>query len=316
MKVEKLDTQSENPTKLLSLLKDTTNSYKYLFLLALLRNLRQSNSREIPLLSLVADMLAMSWYPCTFFRINFGNQDQISSLIEEIKYSPSFSRLKNYQGNSLDKIRKNFLEILNNPEFETKSRNILLRYVPYRLLSPLFKKELKGKKDQAKNKLIFELASEYFSVGRALYKFTDDEQAIIPHDNWASYFRENEIFIESLIFWQFIRYLEPLNPGVPALSSKIIPNFKRQPLTKQRILWNKFIEKGRIKCIFSGDSIVEPGDYQLDHFFPWSLLAHNEIWNLIPISKSANQPKHNSVPSVKYLGEFVALQLLFLKHVR
>lgn len=34
----------------------------------------------------------------------------------------------------------------------------------------------------------------------------------------------------------------------------------------------------------------------MDHFIPWSYVAHDEMWNLIPSNASANRSKSNHLP--------------------
>lgn len=38
-------------------------------------------------------------------------------------------------------------------------------------------------------------------------------------------------------------------------------------------------------------------DISLDHFVPWSFCAHDELWNLVPTTKSINSSKSNNLPN-------------------
>ena len=41
-------------------------------------------------------------------------------------------------------------------------------------------------------------------------------------------------------------------------------------------------------------------DISLDHFVPWSYVAHDELWNLVPTTKSLNSSKSNALPNWNY----------------
>ena len=187
-----MEVQKPNAAKVLSLLKDTTNSYKYLFFFAFFRHLKQSHYeslKEIPLHHLVVEMLAISWYPCTFFKLNFGTQDQISIYLNEIKSTPPFDNFQKYSKSDFKKIRE---ELLNNPPQQII--NDLTRYVPYRLLRPLFDSNSHSKLPDAQvNDVIFELAQKNFLCGRIPYKFSDNKKGIIPHPEWVAFIKINEV---------------------------------------------------------------------------------------------------------------------------
>ena len=45
-----------------------------------------------------------------------------------------------------------------------------------------------------------------------------------------------------------------------------------------------------------GNEIVTERDISIDHFVPWSYVAHDEFWNLHPTTKSINSSKSNYLP--------------------
>ena len=48
-------------------------------------------------------------------------------------------------------------------------------------------------------------------------------------------------------------------------------------------------------CIYTGQEI-HIGDYAVDHFLPWSFVAHDQLWNLIPADNSINSSKSDKLP--------------------
>ena len=51
------------------------------------------------------------------------------------------------------------------------------------------------------------------------------------------------------------------------------------------------------------------GDYNLDHFIPWSFVVHDLMWNLLPSDASVNASKSNCLPPLeKYLKPMSMMQ--------
>lgn len=66
------------------LFRDKTNSYKYLFFLSLLTLLKDRNfeiNDGISLRDIEIEMLVTAWYPHVFFKLSFGIQDKIPSVL-------------------------------------------------------------------------------------------------------------------------------------------------------------------------------------------------------------------------------------------
>ena len=78
---------------------------------------------------------------------------------------------------------------------------------------------------------------------------------------------------------RLIYYFEALN----GLSTKIIVQSD----------WAQYIIKNQE---IYGDNILTENDLSIDHFVPWSYVAHDEMWNLNPTTKSINSSKSNNLP--------------------
>ena len=46
----------------------------------------------------------------------------------------------------------------------------------------------------------------------------------------------------------------------------------------------------RVDCAWTGRAL-RPGAVQVDHCLPWSVWTCNDLWNLLPASREANQRK-------------------------
>jgi hypothetical protein len=297
----KLAPSRQVPVSTLSqLFRKTTNSYKFVYFLALLNQLEEHIGEPCPILSfnsLMTEVLALAWYPHVFFKLSFGRQDKISIILDDItkvtgNALPSLSKQSHA---SLKKSIRTFLQ--------TRDTS-LLRYVPYRLLTPFFQAELRGLKDCRKNATIQELSHRKFSSTQPLYRIW--EHSIELHPSWIAYLHENLTIVRAWASWKWFHYLQTRNPHVPAVGQKLFPITKRASLGSQQSYWNLVLEQTDIPCLYSGDLITH--HHSLDHFLPWSFVLHDQIWNLFPVSPSANSSKSNHIPDMSYLPELARIQ--------
>lgn len=258
-------------------------------------------------------MLALCWYPQQFFHLSFGIQDQTKHFLDKLDFD-------------INKI------VVTNPKTYTTLRSTiraqlshinaleLLNYVPYRLLSPFFANELKGKKEKAKNNLIEQLSCERFNSDRPLYKITTihGERFISIHPDWSEYLRLNFAIVEHWSDFALVLYLQKRNPNTPAIPSKVKPPLKRASLSKQQTLWQTALKNKPTHCIYSGEEFnaIDKSNYALDHFMPWSLVAHDQLWNLIPTSQSANSSKNNHIPHTDYVNKMIEQQYHLIQQTK
>jgi len=216
-----------NITAFSRILKKTTNSYKYLFFLAILARLSHSTNKiqnsdnKIQLIDIATEMLLIAWFPHNYFKLSFGVQDQFASILNKFLNSQANTREEtSISRASVDRLRMNLYEWLS---LNTKNLRLILKYVPYRLLTPFFEKELRGLPDTQKNHKIKELSEQYFEEKNPLYKFSDD--LIVINKHWFDYINNNFAIIEGWVKWQWCDYLQSRNPSVPAIPRKILPVF-------------------------------------------------------------------------------------------
>lgn len=252
-----------------------TTSYKFLFFQAILQLTKKSLFKQstFSFNELEEEMLEIADYPINVFKLSFGIQDKVA---------------ENLQGQKTD----------------------LVKYVPYRLLTPFFENELKGVIEHKRNKKIEELSNierKYNSI----YKIHDNKIKIYPE--WLQYFITHFTILEGWAFWHWVNYLQDKNPNVIALVNKLQKPSVRNSLRQQTRYWVSVLKEQELKCIFSKKPVTR-NDLSLDHFLPWSFIGHDQLWNLIPISKSVNSSKSDNIPDMdKYLESFINLQSLGLE---
>lgn len=292
----------------ISLMSNTTNSYKYLFLKSLLRRTQQ-NQDKISINGIVVDQLVYAWYPSQYFKLSFGLQDKISQVFRD----------QNFNYNSNIPITSNHFEQQLRSEIQEKIDTMALSrlsvYVQFRILSPFFGEELRGKPDHVKNNMISELSNQSYDIRKPLYRISSDQQVIEIHPEWAQFIRRHYHLLNTYVESEWVKYLQKHNPNIPGIISKTAPPMNRTSLKSQIAYWNNFLsECPETKCIYTGN-MLDTNDISIDHFLPWSFVCHDRIWNLIPTSRSINSSKGNALPCMDmYLDNFIQTQYQALSY--
>jgi hypothetical protein len=74
------------------------------------------------------------------------------------------------------------------------------------------------------------------------------------------------------------------------------------------------IKDAQIRFIYTNEIIKK--NYHLDHFLPWSFIAHNQPWNLVPTSPEINLSKSDSIPSDVYIPSLAETHLKLIHSSR
>ena len=280
---------------------NTTNSYKYVFFISYLDILRRRGftAREpISFREMTIEMLATSWYPHNYFRLFFGLQDKITAKLDSLRLTVNEPIL-----NFRDIDKKLLREALSRQKLD----NSLMHYVPFRILRPFFEDELRRQSDYRIDSAIARLATEKYNERKPLYRFNAGQDHLIPHPAWVAYFETHFSVIKGWAAWNWLQYMQKCNQAVPGISSKLFPPQGRDSLKAQMEYWKTAIRRSDLKCIYSGESL-RPEKFSLDHYLPWSFVAHDLLWNLIPTLPEVNSSKSDNLPASVYFDGFVRLQ--------
>ena len=193
---------------------------------------------EIQLIDIATEMLLIAWFPHNYFKLSFGVQDQFASILNKFLNSQvNITEEQSVSKASVDRLRISLYDWLSH---NTNELRLILKYVPYRLLTPFFEEELRGLPDTKKNLKIKELSDYYFEEKNPLYKFSGE--SIVINDHWFNYINNNFAIIEGWVKWQWCDYLQSRNPSVPAIPRKILPVFNRMSMNKETRYWTKILE--------------------------------------------------------------------------
>ena len=305
-------------SKLSAVFNDKATSYKFLWMQALLRAIERDEFADvesdeaskhsggvIPAPLLVAHMLDIAKYPLRRFNLSFGAQDKTADVLRDLEDAEGWHELAGagFEQDIADRYR----EI---PQFVYQQ---LLKFVPYRFLTPFFGDTLRGLSSSAMHKKIVDIANQDFDSLRPLfYRFSEDSAGIEIHRDWKNYMRENAEILQGWTLWHWCNYLQKCNPNIPAVSLKLAKPTSRD-MNMQREFWRWVIGKraGEIRCIYSGE-VLRAQNFEVDHYVPWDFIAHDNLWNLIPAKPEVNSAKSNLLPDDDYLTEFVKTQHIAL----
>lgn len=262
-----------------------SESYKLFWFQAIVNKVI-SGRKELAYNELVDEMIANAWYMVTEYKLNLGPSDNLEALIYYVK---QISGMKTCEK------KENIIKFLENCEDKKvrEMKRTLTRNVPYRLQAP-FMKQLRGKEWEVSEKNLIEKINQ---ERRLIYYFTEIAgmmTLIYVQPEWYSYINKNQEIIKGWIQYNLITYLQRRNPSVPGISNKLeTPQARKLNLVTR--YWKTIMELTPIRDIY-GNELLTKDNLSIDHFVPWSYVAHDEFWNLHPTTKSINSSKSSHLP--------------------
>jgi 5-methylcytosine-specific restriction endonuclease McrA len=288
----------------------TTNSYKYYWFLAIIEHVREGDSLVVTIDDLLSRMIAAVWYPVNYFRLSFGKQDRLEKIAKRVKTVGALT-----DDSTRRDVRKAIESIVNRDTEVSDDVRSLGRYVPFRFLTPWFDDKLRGIPDHKKNARIQQLAATSFSdQNPPLYRFRLESPGRIElHPSWDRYLQRHQRIARDFCLWNLLAYLRKKNPNVPDIATKLFRPKTRRLRTARRF-WNLYLTKNPgLSCLYSGKVLVRNG-FAIDHFLPWRFISHDQLWNLVPVTQSANVRKTDSLPDLEtYFDSFAELQYASFK---
>ncbi len=231
-------------------------------------------------------MIADAWYMVVEYHLNLGPRDTLESLvlylrqISQMKSAEKKETIIAYLKDCKDK------EVL-------RQKRILTRNVPYRIQAP-FMNKVKGEAWKVSEG---ELIAKINQERRLMYYFEKQDglqTKIHLSPEWFMYIDKNRAIIKGWLQYNMIMYLQRRNPSVPGIADKLYPPQERK-LDKVKKYWKLLLELRPVYEIY-GHLQLSVKDISIDHFVPWSYVAHDEFWNLHPTTRSINSSKSNHLP--------------------
>ena len=275
-----------NTGYLARLFDNTSECYKLFWFKAIVMKIKEGKT-VLSYEELVDRMIVDAWYMVTEYHLNLGPRDTLENLIILIK-----EKNPGLKSSEKETVILDYLATTNDKEIVTKKKTLTYN-VPYRLQAP-FLKNVKGKTwDVPKADLVYQINQEnkliyYFETVNGL------DTRIVIQEDWAEYIRKNFDILIGWINYNLINYLQRRNPSVPGIADKLSPPDERK-LDKVKKYWKLILSFESVREIYN-DQVLTDKDISIDHFVPWSYVAHDELWNLSPTTRSINSSKSNNLP--------------------
>ena len=285
--------QSEklNTTSLARLFDNKSESYKLFWFKAILHEVAKGRS-EIPFRELIERMIVDAWYMVSEYKLNLGPADTLEKTVLYIASKEDFLPTEK------EEVLLNYLQTSEDRQLQGFMRTLSLN-VPYRLQAPLM--QTPDSKIWYKQAAITDYINAQNGMMYTIEYSGPLTSSIIITPVWMDYLRSNLGILLGWTDYNLIQYLQRRNPTVPGISNKIYPPQERK-LTAVTGYWKYMIQHQPVIDIYTGEQLTTKG-LSIDHFVPWSYVASDELWNLIPTVKNVNSRKSNNLPDWKvYFG--------------
>jgi hypothetical protein len=246
-------------------------------------------------------MVANAWYPINYFKLSFGKSDSMYDVVKE---------LRNITNIPIDTDKKEIISILEQEVKSNKVKNLLRIFtlnVPFRFLRPWI--------DTSDDKETVERSTHFENSCLYAIRRESNDWWIDINPVWSEYITTNCKILLDFSYWNLGTILansqsERSEHPKQAYQARS----KRASLNSQRKFWNTVVTvEGNFRCIYTNKEL-QVGEYDLDHFIPWSFVSHDLLWNLVPVSPEINSSKSDGLPDLKiYLPKLADSQHKALK---
>ena len=279
------------------MMKNPSFCYKFYWLEAIVKLIAE-NVKETTFDTVINEMICNAWYSVREFHIHLSGiqaDGQVKDGLERAIYR--LSELSNIRADASK------IEILNAIKKYDKELKIykeqLTNMVPYRALAGFFSKS-EGSVDWGSVRRLTEyiekVNKETVILPYILGTSSKLDKEVYFNGLWITMIQDNMVPILGWIQYEKVKWLQNNNPEVPGLVYKLAPmDEKMRKLGHVRKLWEGVLELCEVKDVFTGE-VVKAGDYDVDHFIPWSFVMNDELWNLMPMDSSLNSSKSNRLP--------------------
>jgi hypothetical protein len=277
------------------MMKNPSYCYKFYWLEAIVQ-LVSRDITETTFDEIINEMICNAWYSVREFHIHLsgiqgnevrdGLERAVLKLSELSQLAANDSKVE-----ILNAIKKYDKEL---KEYKEQLTNM----VPYRALAGFFSKAETPEWDSIRRMTAY---IEKVNREVVILPYTIGESAKLKKEvhinpEWAEMIRDNTVAILGWIQYEKVKWLQNNNPEVPGLVYKLAPmDDKMRKLNKVRKLWEGILDLSEVYDVFTGDKVIK-GNYDVDHFIPWSFVMNDELWNLMPMDSSLNSSKSNKLP--------------------
>lgn len=294
------------------MMKDPSYCYKFYWLEAIVQ-LISEDVRETTFDAIIDEMICNAWYSVREFHIHLSGLPISGGVKDGLERAVlRLSELSTLPANASKVEIKNAIRE-HNSELKT-AKEQLTNMVPYRALAGFFSKaNARAEWDSIKRMTAY---IEWINRDVVLLPYTLGNGSRLNKEvyfqlPWVRMIQDHTVSILGWIQFEKVKWLQNNNPEVPGLVYKLAPmDEKMRKLNHVRKLWEGILELQEVRDVFTGNP-VEPKQYDVDHFIPWSFVMNDELWNLMPMDSSLNSSKNNRLPYWSpYFGRFAGNQYI------
>lgn len=284
--------------KFARMLDDPSQCYKFYWLEAIL-NLMKTTDEDISFDQIINEMICEAWHSVTKYHLHLGptirgkSENFLEHAVKLVETAPGLSQPAG---------KEDILAAIKCMEKELRADKLgLTMHVPYRLLSSFLDELTGGDRMWNQHRRLIAYMEKINKNQNILYTIVDGrglEKKIHINKYWRQLIFDNFPVIRSWVQHKKIRFLQDRNPGVPGIIYKLSSETEHvRKLSNARDLWKQTVQtSGKpIKDIYSGVRL-DMNKFDLDHFVPWSYVASDELWNLVPMDRRLNSSKSNRLP--------------------
>lgn len=277
------------------MMKNPSYCYKFYWVEAIVQ-LISEDVKETTFNEIIDEMIANAWYSVLEFHIHLSGifDGHIKDGLERAVLR--LQELSELPGNASKVEIKNKIK-----EFETELKpykDQLTNMVPYRALAGFFDKyEERAHWESARRMVAYiERVNQVTLLPYILGTGSKLGKEVYFNESWIKLIQDHTVSIFGWIQFEKVKWLQNNNPEIPGLVYKLVPmDEKMRKLNNVRKLWEVVLDNHSIVDVFK-DSPIEKGNYDVDHFIPWSFVMNDELWNLMPMDSSLNSSKSNKLP--------------------
>ena len=279
------------------MMKDPSYCYKFYWLEAIVR-LISEGIQETTFDAVIDEMICSAWYSVREFHIHLSGI-QADGLVRDglERAILLLTDISDLPANASRTEIKNAIQ--KHSQALRPAKEQLTNMVPYRALAGFFARAdtpADWSSTRRMTEYIDRINREFVPLPYTVGTGSKLKKQIYFQPSWVEMIQDHTVSILGWIQYEKVKWLQNHNPEVPGLVYKLTPmNDKIRKLHKVRRLWDGILELCPIQDVFT-DCPVAPGQYDVDHFIPWSFVMNDELWNLMPMDSSLNSSKSNKLP--------------------
>lgn len=269
----------------------TSSSYKFYWFLALMDELPRMR-RPTPVSLVIRSMVVRAWSTVAQYRLSLGRTDRLQLCVLELQ---AHARLAGVEP------KARIHDALDAWPDLPRWTEDLARFVPGRFLGAWFPDVARSRPYDRRGARDVAVAAglAWGTADEGPYRLLDRDgtQMIELSPAWAWWLTENEALVRGYAERRLCGYLQARNPGVPGIVDKLeAPG--RRALAGPRRWWTDLIGQGGALAVDIYTGAPLDADFDVDHFLPWTFVAHDEWWNLAPTTAAANRSKGDRIPDL------------------